>query len=310
MSYPEPPRTDWAGLPILSDAADPEEYRDVWGTVLDDEAFQTLKAQVLEMGLFADRPASAPFDGAKYHALDVNVVFEWDADAGSWRVLNTGTESDPVPGTMYLTAASVEEAPSESTDVARNAEISALDAAKADTPHAIGGDDHGSSTLAALNGKVSDATLPAESDVSAVDHDHTGGSETTVPVDGLDMVSVVVDDPDRLPAAELDTGESIEIPIPVADGETLNVYRWGAFDAADHTAPTGLDVELVDGADTVQAAANTTNTQDTGAPVASYQNTSGSTQVFKLRAKNDTGSAIGDTDTDPGVGSHFGYRVV
>lgn len=94
------------------------------------------------------------------------------------------------------------------------------------------------------------------------------------------------------------------------DGETVAVYCWGAFDASDYTAPTGLDVELLDGADTVQIAENTTNTEDTEAPVASYQNTSGSVSVFKLRAKNDSGAAIGDADGAPGVGSHFGYLVI
>ncbi|SEH61033.1 hypothetical protein SAMN05192561_11265 [Halopenitus malekzadehii] len=221
-------------------------------------------------------------------------------------------------------------------------------AGKADSPHAIGGDDHDASTLAELNAKVSDATLASESVVAtgvethrtgevhneaqppqthgnakhaetfAVDgdaqppeaHDHTEADETTVPVGGIDMVSVVVDDPDRLPAAELQDGESIEMPIPVDDGETLEVYRWGAYDASDHTAPTGLDVELVDGGDVVQVASNTTNSQDTANPVASYQNSSGAVQVFKLRAKNDSGSPIGDGTGEPGVGSHFGFRVV
>lgn len=120
----------------------------------------------------------------------------------------------------------------------------------------------------------------------------------------------LVDDPQRLPAAALDAGDSIEIPIPVADGETLEVYRWGAYNAADYTAPTGLDVELVDGSDVVQTAENTTNTEDATAPVASLQNTTGTLSVYKLRAANDTGSAIGDADADPGVGSHFGFWVV
>lgn len=127
--------------------------------------------------------------------------------------------------------------------------------------------------------------------------------------DLLTQVESVVQAPDRNRAAELDAGESIEIPIPVEDGETLNVYRWGAFDASDHTAPTGLDVELVDGGDVVQAAANTTNSQNLTSPVASLTNTTGGIVVYKLRAKNDTTSAIGDTDTAPGVGAHFGYRV-
>jgi len=147
-------------------------------------------------------------------------------------------------------------------------------------------------------------------DYSAEGHDHTEADETAVPVGGIDMASVVIQNPDRNRATELADGESVEIPIAVEDGETLEVYRWGAFDASDHTAPTGLDVELLDGADTVQIAENTTNTEDTGNAIASYQNTTGSVSVFKLRAKNDSGNTIGDGTGDPGVGSHFGYLVI
>ena len=119
----------------------------------------------------------------------------------------------------------------------------------------------------------------------------------------------VVDDPDRYQAAELSDGDSHEVPIQVPDGATLAVYRWGAYDADDGTAPTGLDVELLDGGDTVQASANTTNTQDVDTPVASYENTSGSESVFVLRAKNDTGAPIGDGENERGVGMHFGYVI-
>jgi len=109
---------------------------------------------------------------------------------------------------------------------------------------------------------------------------------------------------ERLPIAALDDTESIEIAVIVPDTQTLTVYNWGAFNAADGTAPTGLDVELVDGADTVQASANTTGNSNT-AGVASFQNTSGSTSVFKLRARNTTGGAL----NSPGVGAFFGWGV-
>jgi hypothetical protein len=116
-SYPDPPRTDWGGLPLLSEAADPEDYRDLWGVVLDDEAIRTLKTQVLETGTYADRPATAPFDGAKYHATDRNVVFSWDASAGAWDALNTGTASDPVPGTSHFESVTATDLDSDRIDV-------------------------------------------------------------------------------------------------------------------------------------------------------------------------------------------------
>jgi hypothetical protein len=112
--------------------------------------------------------------------------------------------------------------------------------------------------------------------------------------------------PDQLPLTELADGDSIEITVVVDDQETLEVYRWGAYDASDGSTPTGLDVELLDGGDTVQASENTQDNSDKTSPVASHQNTTGSTSIYKLRAKNGTGSAI----DSPGVGAHFGFVVV
>lgn len=106
------------------------------------------------------------------------------------------------------------------------------------------------------------------------------------------------------PTALLEAGDSVEISVPVDDGETLTVYRWGGYLISDGTAPTGLDVELLDGSDTVQASSNTADTHST-AGVASYTNSSGSTSIFKLRARNATGT---DYVTD-GVGAVFGYEV-
>lgn len=144
--------------------------------------------------------------------------------------------------------------------------------------------------------------------VNATDHRDIGPElgENLAGQRAIDYRDIVVDTPDQLPIAELADGESIELAIPVDVGETLEVYRWGAFDAADGTAPTGLTIELLDGVDTVQAFANTADEQNREVPVASYENNSGSMSVFNLRAKNDTGGTL---DT-PGVGSHFGYVVV
>jgi hypothetical protein len=110
------------------------------------------------------------------------------------------------------------------------------------------------------------------------------------------------------PNATLDDTETVEITVPVPDSSTLEVFLWGAYKVSDGTAPTGLDVELLDGSDTAQASENTTRTASTdeNSPVASYTNSSGSQSIFKLRALNGTGSAI----SDPGVGAIFGYRVV
>jgi len=123
--------------------------------------------------------------------------------------------------------------------------------------------------------------------------------------DALDLPRLLVAQPDRLPIVALDNGESVEIPITLSNGAVLEVYRWGAYDVTDGSAPTGLVCELVDGTDTIQITENTVDSQDTVTPVASHENTSGSSSVFKLRAKNTTGATL----DSPGVGCHFGYRV-
>ena len=134
-------------------------------------------------------------------------------------------------------------------------------------------------------------------------------AEQSVNSKTLHLPSILVTNPDRFQAAQLGDGESYEIPIQVPDGDTLEVYRWGAYDSRDNTADSGLRVELLDGDDTVQQSETTTNTQDETMPVAAHTNSTGSERVFTLRAKNDTGEPIGDTQDHPGVGMHFGYRV-
>ena len=142
---------------------------------------------------------------------------------------------------------------------------------------------------------------------SAVDN-RTIGLELSKDLVGsmsIDAADIAVYNPERLPITELGDGESIEIPVRVSDGETLRVHRWGAYDVADGTAPPDIDVQLLDDTDTIQMSENTVDTHDDRTAVVSHENTSGSTAVFKLRAKNTTGSAI----DSPSVGTDFGYLV-
>jgi len=120
-NYPEPPRSDWADFALLSEAADPEEYRDIWGAVQDDENWRQLTEQVIvPFASFSDIPSPGPFDGAKAEALDSNVVFRWDASAGEWTPLNTGTSSNPVPGTSHYESLSTEQQTTGATGHKRN----------------------------------------------------------------------------------------------------------------------------------------------------------------------------------------------
>lgn len=62
---------------------------------------------------------------------------------------------------------------------------------------------------------------------NATDHRTLGSelSEDLVGSRSIDYHEVVIDNPERLPITELKDGESIEIPVRVDDGETLEVYR-------------------------------------------------------------------------------------
>lgn len=211
----------------------------------------------------------------------------------------------------------------ETTDIALEASVAGQTVALGWDPDAVYDDqkhdvrDEADKIILALEGDIAPThptcaiwTFDTDANgVTNVEDNRSIGPELGENVAGrtaIDYRDVVVDNPERLPITELKDGDSIEIPVRVEDSETLEVYRWGAFDALDGSTPTGLDVELLDGADTVQASENTQNNEDDRTPIASYQNTSGSVSVFKLRAINLTGSAI----DAPGVGTHFGYKVV
>lgn len=154
-------------------------------------------------------------------------------------------------------------------------------------------------------GNLTDGTVVYTRDTDRY-HRVSGSTVETIP----DLVIQAVEQPEHLQFVELKSGgvenESSEIGVPVGDGETLEVYRWGGYQVSNYTAPTGLDVELKDGGDVVQVAANMVDSSDIDTPVASHTNSSGSASLFKLAVTNSTGTDI----NDPGVGAHFGYVVV
>jgi hypothetical protein len=143
---------------------------------------------------------------------------------------------------------------------------------------------------------------------NVTDHRKIGRDLDVSRLVGKTRVEHLVDSPNgHPPVALLEDGESIEITVVVPDRQTLKVYRWGVYKITDGTAATGLEVQLLDGGDTVQTSSNTTDTEsiDPASPVTSYTNASGSPSVFKLRANN----ATGNNYTTDGVGSHFAYIV-
>ena len=114
------------------------------------------------------------------------------ADTSTETVESRNAAPDIDVATLEAVAASVASEPTEPTDVARKQETDALsedlddlDAAKADTPHDLGGADHSADTLSNLNSKVSDATLddtddPREPETHSDTHENGGTDEISV----------------------------------------------------------------------------------------------------------------------------------
>jgi len=122
------------------------------------------------------------------------------------------------------------------------------------------------------------------------------------------IISELVNSPNgHIMNTALDSGDSAEITVPVPNGESVEVFRWGGYKVTDGTAPSSLKVQVKDGSDNVDVSANTVNSQSTdpASPLASVSNGSGSLSIFKLAVNNGTSGTI----ADPGVGAIFAYRV-
>lgn len=322
------------------DFARPEEdsLEDEWGTVINEELTDLLEERVAIVDEASELGNYTPYADAVFIGTynDRDAIRLYVGTGSSWNAVAFGDDGDRVPSTSFFNTtdtlsahvddqldipvyADDENAPNET--VFFDSSDNSLKY-KDDAGNVFSGDGGGDGFWAESDGilepttedeaisvkelnaaDISDVQEPDQALITSGDGDLLAQQVDDA---AIDMASVVVEDPQPLPLAELSDGESIEIGVVVDDGETLEVYRWGAYDVFDGTAPTGLDVELLDGDDTVQASANTVNDQDKTTPVASQENTSGSQSVFKLRAKNDSGNAI----EDPGVGAHFGYVVV
>ena len=113
-------------------------------------------------GRLTYQPVAPPLDGVEAVVLWEGYIPPGATAASDDMFDDRRDESRISVDTVEAAKASVEEAPEAETDVARKVETDALDAAKADTPHDLGGADHTADTLANLNSKVSDADLATD----------------------------------------------------------------------------------------------------------------------------------------------------
>ena len=110
----------------------------------------------------------------------------------------------------------------------------------------------------------------------------------------------------EFPRSELQDGEALSIPVPIADGESITVTRWGAITSAD-TTPAGLTIQLTEPGGTVITEENTELT--TGSSVASTTNSSGGVKTYRLRIANSTGSNFVDGNSPDSVLGSVSYEI-
>lgn len=132
----------------------------------------------------------------------------------------------------------------------------------------------------------------------------TDDGYSNVTVDATDASGATAQSAD-FPRSELQDGAALSIPVPVADGESITVTRWGVVTSND-TTPTGLTVQLTEPDGTVIAEENTELT--TGS-VASTTNASGGTKTYRLRIANSTGSNFVDGNSPDSVLGSVTYTI-
>ena len=108
----------------------------------------------------------------------------------------------------------------------------------------------------------------------------------------------------------LEPDESTELSVPVMDGETVTVYRWGGYTIPSMNVPSGLEVQLVDSDGTVVSSDETSNTVNSDG-IVSYENSSGSAEIVMLTIKNNTDTAYdsGSDSDEEGIGGIFDFEV-
>ena len=139
-------------------------------------------------GRLTYQPVAPPLDGVEAVVLWEGYIAPGATAASEEMFDDRRDESRISVHAVEAERASVEDAPEASTDVARKQETDALDDAKADTPHDLGGTDHTADTLANLNSKVSDATLDDANDArtpEAHSGTHESGGSDVINVAGL-----------------------------------------------------------------------------------------------------------------------------
>lgn len=108
----------------------------------------------------------------------------------------------------------------------------------------------------------------------------------------------------QIDRVEIRDGTTVDFGVPVPDGKSLTVYRWGCW-RQDDTTPTGLDVVLMDQSRTVQ---QSVSTDDSGETTVTFTNTSGTLAHYYLGIRNSTGTDLLASD-DKWVTGFFVYEV-
>lgn len=123
---PTPPTTTNHGLPLIPAVGETnaEDYRNIWGGILNDDGWSVLDEKLIARDTAANRNNYTAYQDALFRAIDTGALYT--GDGSSW------TLADGEFSSLTASTASVSTAPSGASDVARKSEIDSLDTNKLD----------------------------------------------------------------------------------------------------------------------------------------------------------------------------------
>ena len=152
-------------------------------------------------------------------------------------------------------------------------------------------------------------------------HDHTGDalspSAVTVssaPDSANDVVrqteldaqrtARIMGSPELFQTVHLGANEGTQKAVPMTDGETITIYRWGNYDVATGSSPSGVYTQFITGDGNVRNQSPVEDAQNPDGFI-SYTNTTGSTEFVRIRIKNTSTTDHSAKD----IGGHVAFEV-
>lgn len=113
---------------------------------------------------------------------------------------------------------------------------------------------------------------------------------------------------DGIPTADIPTGDFAERTVIVPDDFEITLHTWGGYTVPSMTAPTGVEVRLLDDTESILTASNTVREASTSG-LYTDMNDSGSDSLYLLRLVNESGTDYTSAAGNDGLGAFFGYAI-